>query len=86
MLLDRKRIEMRQPVEQWRRQLLDSGLVELPLDGATAILGASLPQFHGDPADRFIVATTIQRAATLITADRRIHEWKGKATRHQAER
>ena len=32
---------------------------------------AMLPEYHKDPADRFIIATALVNNCTLITADRR---------------
>jgi PIN domain nuclease of toxin-antitoxin system len=40
MLERRGRIALHRPVDQWRQDWLDAGLEELPLDGATALLGS----------------------------------------------
>jgi PIN domain nuclease of toxin-antitoxin system len=37
-----------------------------------------LPDFHGDPADRIIVATAITLGIPLITADKMIIRWNGE--------
>ncbi len=77
-LLDQRgRIALHRPVSQWRSDWLEAGLQELPLDGATALLGASLHDFHADPADRFIAATALRHQACLFTADRLILAWQG---------
>ncbi|MBC8318543.1 MAG: hypothetical protein H8E41_11600 [Desulfobulbaceae bacterium] len=55
--------------------LLQTGLIEIPFRGSTAIRAGQLQEFHGDPADRMIVATAIENAATLMTADERILSW-----------
>ena len=34
-----------------------------------------LPCFHGDPADRLIVATSLVLQQPVATADNAIHEW-----------
>jgi len=34
-----------------------------------------LAEFHGDPADRMIVATAIQSDTSLCTADKKILSW-----------
>ena len=39
-----------------------------------------LMDFHGDPADRMIVATALENAASLMTADQKILNWN---TLHQ---
>lgn len=71
MLLKRGRIEAGD-IEQMRRIASESGIVELSLDGTTAILAARLTVFHKDPADRFIAATALRHGATLMTADERL--------------
>ncbi len=77
-LLDQRgRIALGRSASQWRSDWLEAGLQELSLDGATALLGASLNDFHADPADRFITATALRHRACLITADRLILAWSG---------
>lgn len=74
------------PVETWRSQFLDQGLLELPVTGQIGIAAAVLRDFHGDPADRIITATAQAAGATLITADRRILQWPGTVLRLDARR
>jgi PIN domain nuclease of toxin-antitoxin system len=78
---------MRRPdsVRELRHQLLSSGTTELPLTGEIAILAAELEGIHADPADRFIAATAIMHDATVVTADRRLLEWRNQLRRHNAE-
>ena len=71
------RIDMRQPLQPWRRALLESGLQELPLDGEIALAAGAFDDLHGDPADRIIVATALHHGARLMTADRRLLSWSG---------
>ena len=40
--------------------------LEAPTHGAIAIATAELPTFHGDPADRMLVATALDLGAELI--------------------
>jgi PIN domain nuclease of toxin-antitoxin system len=80
----RGRLRVRGPVARWRHELLERGIVELPLGGGTCIAAAQLRDFHADPADRFIVATAHVIGATLITADQRILGWTGPLDRHDA--
>jgi PIN domain nuclease of toxin-antitoxin system len=77
MLAARGRIELRQSPESWRVDWLRAGLEEIALDGALAVAAAELAEFHADPADRFIAATAMARAATLITADQAMLGWSG---------
>lgn len=71
LLAQKKRIEAGD-IEEMRRIAIDSGIVECPLDGPTAILSAKLDSDHKDPADRFIAATALRHRATLVTADERL--------------
>lgn len=75
MLVSKGRLECRIEIDLWRKSLLDSGLQEIKLDGDIAIRAALLRAFHGDPADRIIVATARQIAAPLCTADEKILAW-----------
>jgi PIN domain nuclease of toxin-antitoxin system len=84
LLVARGRLRVREPVASWRHELLERGIVELPLGGGTCIAAARLQDFHADPADRFIVATAQAIGATLITADQRILGWTGQLDRHDA--
>ena len=60
----------------WRRDLLNRGLIEIPVDGDIASRAGRLAKIHGDPADRIIVATALE-GHRLMTADRLILEWPG---------
>ncbi|MCX5946822.1 MAG: type II toxin-antitoxin system VapC family toxin [Cyanobacteria bacterium] len=84
MLAARGRIELHQSAESWRGDWLRAGLVEIALDGALAVTAAELAAFHADPADRFIAATAMARAATLITADQAMLRWPGPLRCHPA--
>jgi PIN domain nuclease of toxin-antitoxin system len=86
MLHSRARINLPLPVMQWRNDLLSAGLIELPMDGETAILATALTMSHKDPADRFIAATAITHNATLITADQQLLKWKHALKRQDASR
>lgn len=77
MLAGRGRLELPCEVGQWRKELLDKGVREIPLHGGAAIRAGELRDFHGDPADRMIVATVLETSASLVTADERILSWRG---------
>ena len=83
MLVDKGRIRLADDVRAWRRDHLEQGMVEIPLDGETAIRAVQLTNFHADPADRLIVATALA-GHLLITSDRRILEWPGRLKRLDA--
>jgi PIN domain nuclease of toxin-antitoxin system len=86
MLLERRRLRMDVSPVALRRSVLEQGVRELPLTGAVAISAVELQGFHGDPADRMIVATALSAEATLITADDGILRWKGGLRTHDARR
>lgn len=78
MLAVKGRIRLKRSPEKWRRAVLDLGIVEIPFTGDIAVAAATLKDFHGDPADRFITATAMSGEAVLVTADRRILSWQGE--------
>lgn len=77
MLAALGRIELRQSPESSRVDWLRAALVEIAQDGALAVAAAALAEFHPDSADRFIAATAMARAATLITGDQALLRWPG---------
>ena len=77
MLIAKGRVVIAKPLVRWREELLAAGLLELPVDGRLGIEAADLPDFHGDPADRIIVATALMLGCRLVTADRQILAWPG---------
>lgn len=86
MLAVKGRIELPCEVVQWRKELLDKGVREIPLHGGAAIRAGELRNFHGDPADRMIVATVMEISASLVTADERILSWPGLTSKINAAR
>ena len=86
MLIVHGRLALMQDSMAWRRELLDQGLIEIPVAGDIGIMAAALPDFHRDPADRFITATALHYGAQLVTADERILGWTGTLLRHNARR
>lgn len=75
MLIEKQRLALRMALDIWRFDLLEAGLLEIPMQGATALRAGQLRAFHGDSADRMIVATAIDNSATLMTADEKILTW-----------
>ena len=84
MLTVKGRLEgLDSPAEQ-RLKILSSGIHEVPLTGDVALLAAELDGLHGDPADRFILATAISHDATLLTADKALLRWRHSVKRQDA--
>lgn len=84
MLVAKGRVTTTLDLERWRQELLDAGLQELPVDGATGILATRLAPLHDDPADRMILAAAMKSGAGLVTADERLLAWQGDIVRHDA--
>lgn len=84
LLWERQRVRLSLPPARWRDDFLEQGLLEWPVDGAIALRAAGLSGLSGDPVDRLIVATALERRATLITADRSLLGWDGPLSRQDA--
>ena len=66
---------------EWLQKALSAPRVELlPLTPAVAVKATMLGRFHGDPADRVIVATAILESAVLVTKDQRIRKYEAVST------
>lgn len=86
LLVSKKRLVFHQPISSLRLRMIGSGITEIPVTGEIAIAAVNLVNLHGDPADRFIVATAVAHGATLITADKALLKWRGKMARQDATR
>ncbi|MEA3333776.1 MAG: type II toxin-antitoxin system VapC family toxin [Pseudomonadota bacterium] len=84
MLVEKNRLEIKMDLQNWRRELLEKGLQEIAMHGALGVQAGQLSGFHGDPADRIIVATALSIAATLVTADEKILAWQGLSAKLSA--
>jgi len=78
MLVAKKRIGFKMDVQDWIDQALERPKVLLiQLDPQITVLSTRLPgEFHGDPADRLIVATCLKFTLPLVTKDRGITDWR----------
>jgi PIN domain nuclease of toxin-antitoxin system len=75
MLCEKGRLELLPSVDVWIAQNTQRPVFLQHLTPEIAILSAQLKDFHGDPADRMIVATALIVQQPLVTADRAIHAW-----------
>ena len=80
MLEAKGRLQLKHGVEVWLDLNLAAPVALEPLGPVIAVESCRLPGFHGDPADRIIVATACVLGLPLITADSEIHDWN---RRHQ---
>ena len=71
MLQAKGRLQLDRPFENWLRRAAAADVITvLPLDCEVVICVNSLPaDFHGDPADRLIVATALAHGLPLATFD-----------------
>ena len=71
MLVAKNRITLSKPINQWVQESLSQPGVNLsPLTPEIAIESSFLPgEFHGDPADRIIVATARINNLIIFTRD-----------------
>lgn len=84
MLVEKNRIATRPDfVFRLRQYANEVGIAEIPVSADIAIAAGTLPNMHGDPADRIIVATAIDQHQ-LLTADRHILNWPGDLARIRA--
>jgi PIN domain nuclease of toxin-antitoxin system len=79
MLAEAGRIRLGMSVSEARGIVLRANVEEVPIDGVVAMTAARLGM-HGDPGDRFIVATAVTHGATLMTADEKIRSIKSVRT------
>ncbi len=77
MLVSKQRLELSMDVQAWINLALQRPKLKLlPLTPEISVLSTRLPgNFHGDPADRLIVATSLVCDASLISKDEKIRTW-----------
>jgi PIN domain nuclease of toxin-antitoxin system len=76
MLIARRRLTIQESFAIWIRRMTAPDMIRiLPLDASVVVAVHDLPaSFHGDPADRIIVASAIAHGLTLATQDRAIRQ------------
>lgn len=77
MLVEKGRLELALPVADWvaRSEALPF-LKFVPIDNPLALRSVQLDDFpYPDPADRLIIATALSLDASIVTKDRRIHDY-----------
>jgi len=69
-LTRRGRLQLKLDLQDWLDNALQgSDVTCIPIDRNIAMVAANLPEHHRDPADRLIIATTIQLNAHLLSLD-----------------
>ncbi len=74
MLVDRGYLQLTMSVEDWVEESEAWSFFDfVAVTNSIALKSVRLPEpFHGDPADRIIVATAIAMGATLVIKDRKL--------------
>ena len=80
MLCAKKRLKLEDSPAAWMHQtIVEFGIIIEPLSIAISVLSNQLPgTFHGDPADRLIVATALENNLSLATGDKLILKYRNK--------
>jgi len=74
MLVGKGRVKLDRPVDDWVADLMsEDGIEEARLTPAVAVAASLLPDLHGDPADRLLVATALALRVPMVTKDRLMH-------------
>ena len=78
MLVSKRRMGLSMDVQVWIDLALQRPKVKLlPLTPEIAVLSTRLPgNFHGDPSDRLIVASSLVHKAPLVSKDEKIQNWQ----------
>jgi PIN domain nuclease of toxin-antitoxin system len=82
ILVSRRRIGLSSDVSEWLKKVGEiEALKFVPIDNEIAVKSTQLGEdFHKDPADRWIVATSQTLGAPLVTADAKIAQYPHVAT------
>jgi PIN domain nuclease of toxin-antitoxin system len=81
MLVQKGRVALDRPTSVWVSDFQSTDRVEIAdLTPVIVVLAAELCDFHGDPADRILVATAGAFGVPLVTKDDKIHEHAKLAT------
>ncbi len=73
VLARKERVVLEPSAEQWvRRALRELPIHEASFNHEVAIRSETIQLGHGDPSDRFLVATALVHDLILVTADRRL--------------
>jgi len=74
LAVERKRLALTLALEDWLRGATEKADIAVaPIDTAIAKRAAQLPQVHGDPLDRIIIATALVKNARLLSLDRKFN-------------
>lgn len=75
MLEMKGRLALKPDAETWFSENLEAPVALAPLTSEISLQSCRLEEFHGDAADRIILATALTLGLPLITADEKILRW-----------
>lgn len=75
MLAAKGRLELKPDAQTWIETNLQDPVELEPMTPEICVQSCALDDFHGDPADRIIVATALTLGTPLLTLDREIIRW-----------
>lgn len=76
MLYAKQRIRVHEPIDIFLSNICKTGIQTCQITPKIAADSVTLPDdFHGDPVDKIIVATTRVYSASLFTYDKKIIKW-----------
>ncbi len=76
MLIEKGRVRLDRPTTAWVNDFLSTDRVAVAdLSPAAAVTAGELASFHGDPADRMIVASAMTAGIPLVTKDSSVRAW-----------
>jgi PIN domain nuclease of toxin-antitoxin system len=79
MLVGKGALRLNAPTLRWVTEAVHASRVAVfPLEPSIAVDAAELGGFHGDPADRMIVATARHLSATLVTRDSKLLDYASR--------
>ena len=82
MLERKRRVALDRPIRDWCIAIgRDERIDVVPISPAIAAVAGSDADLHGDPADRLICATAVERRMPLVTKDGHITEWAASTGR-----
>lgn len=78
MLVARGRVSLSMDVHAWLATVQEiEGVIFVPVDNEIGVKAVELPgEFHKDPADRLIVATSRKFAVPVVTADEKLRAYQ----------
>jgi PIN domain nuclease of toxin-antitoxin system len=70
------KLKLPAPPAQWIAGIMEHhGIAAIDLTVDICLRASELPPIHGDPCDRFIIATALLKNTPVVTADKRFQQY-----------